>query len=142
MNVIFLKTFQVHGNLNNKLTYKPYPRDEFKNCKKYLKAVAIAFDSPTDTNLMCNITSNCVFSEAYNLRGEVETYQQVLQCFKLTTRNNDGGLIRFTNSEWFYITNFPNELNFFIENMKTKKNVVGDINIYLTIAFGEKSSEK
>ena len=141
----FVKSIQVRGTLAEKLVYKPYPKDQFKLYNWYVKVLSVAFDSRVDTNLMCNITCNYVTAEEYisfkspeqSVQSLVESREQVLQSFKLITKANDGGVVRFTNSEWFFMNERPSKLIFHFQNLKTNKPLQSDINVYVTVALGQ-----
>jgi len=138
--VYLTKTVQISANLKKEnLIYRPYPRDEVKY-NSYLKILSVAFESTEEHNYICNITSNCVSAERYNHKGDIETYQEVLQCFKLVTKNQDGGIIRFSNSEWFYINGHPNNLIWSIQKMQTNADIKENIVLTLTIALGKQTA--
>ena len=130
----FVKSIQVRGTLAEKLVYKPYPKDQFKLYNWYVKVLSVAFDSRVDTNLMCNITCNYVTAEEYI---SFKSPEQSVQSFKLITKANDGGVVRFTNSEWFFMNERPSELIFHFQNLKTNKPLQSDINVYVTVALGQ-----
>jgi len=60
-----------------------------------------------------------------------------LQNFKLTTKNNDAFVLRFVDSEWLFMNTRQNELLFEVENIRTKAQLLEDINFYITVAFGQ-----
>lgn len=60
----------IHGNLStHELTYKPYPRDEFKSYNWYIKILNVSFHSQREQNLMCGIRCNFVTAENYSTTG-------------------------------------------------------------------------
>lgn len=77
-----------------------------------------------------------LFIKKYTLGG-VEVEEQVLQCFKLQSKNNDGGVIRFVDSEWHFMNARQNEIKIDIFNIRTQKSVDINVDLYVSIAFGQ-----
>ena len=96
-----IKSVVISGNLFDGISYKLCPITEFSDGVWNLSLFALGYNcNLRDIDYICSVSCNLITAQKYNLRNEVELYEQPLGIFVLKTGPKK--TINFEKT-WFYI---------------------------------------